>query len=414
MSAFRSEPVRTSGPRLFCDLTQSWSDVGGGVRTYLLHKRRHILQATPHSHLLIVPGDHDSIDEGDRATTVTIASPPVPGNSHYRLMVRNRAVRKTLERFRPDLIECQDAYNLPWAAIAHRSRFPDTALIAAYMTDFPTVYVERPLSPLIGRPAANLLGRLAYAYCGMLYRRFDGIFALGENGGGAKLRALGIAPVPIVPLGVELGEFAPDRRDRRLRSRLGLTDDQPLIIYVGRLDGEKRPDILVDAFRRLPGALGARLVLLGEGPLRDQIAALGDNRIFMPGYVESRTAIAHWLASADIYASGMADETFGISIIEAQASGLPVVGVAAGAMLDRVTHEMGRLGPVSDSSAMSLNILEIWNGDRAAMAAAARDHALRFSWDSSMEMLFGQVYPAAFQRLCERRLGVTGAAIAAA
>ena len=399
---------------LLCDLTQSWSDVGGGVRTYLLHKRRHIQRSTPHSHLLIVPGDHDRIDEDDRAITVTIASPPVPGSSHYRLMFRNRSVMKALDRFRPDLIECQDAYNLPWAAIAHRRRFPATALIAAYMTDFPTVYVERPLSKLIGRPAAGLLGRAAYSYCGTLYRRFDGIFALSENGGGAKLRALGLDPVGIVPLGVELGEFGPDRRDTRLRSRLGLSEDQPLIIYVGRLDSEKKPHVIVDAFRRLPEALGAKLVLLGAGPLRDEIAAFGDPRIIMPGYVKSRAALAHWLASADIYASGMADETFGISIIEAQASGLPVVGVAAGAMLDRVTNEVGRLGPVSDPAAMAANILEIWNGDRAAMAAAACRHALRFSWDSSMDMLFGQVYPAAFERLRERQLGLGAAVVAAA
>lgn len=399
---------------LLCDLTQSWSDVGGGVRTYLLHKRRHILRSTPHSHLLIVPGDQDRIDEDDRAITVTIASPPVPGSSHYRLMLRNRSVMKIFERFRPDLIECQDAYNLPWAAIAHRRRSPSTALIAAYMTDFPTVYVERPLSKLIGRSAAGVLGRIAYSYCSALYRRFDGIFALSENGGGAKLRALGIDPVGIVPLGVELGEFGPDRRDTRLRSRLGLSDEQPLIIYVGRLDSEKKPNIIVDAFRRLPEGLGARLVLLGEGPLKSEIAALGDRRIVMPGYVKSRSALAHWLASADIYASGMADETFGISIVEAQASGLPVVGVAAGAMLDRVTNEVGRLGPVSDPAAMAANMLEIWNGDRTAMAAAACRHALRFSWESSMDLLFGQVYPAAFERLRERQLGLGGAVVAAA
>jgi alpha-1,6-mannosyltransferase len=41
---------------LFADVTQSWSDVGGGVRTYLRHKRRHILEQTPNSHLLVVPG----------------------------------------------------------------------------------------------------------------------------------------------------------------------------------------------------------------------------------------------------------------------------------------------------------------------------------------------------------------------
>jgi alpha-1,6-mannosyltransferase len=406
--------ARHGGPKLFCDLTQSWSDVGGGVRTYLLHKRRHILESTPHSHLMIVPGDRDGIIEEERAVTVTVASPHVPSSPHYRLMLRNRAVRAALERFRPDLIECQDAYNLPWAAIGHRRRYPDTALIAAYMTDFPTVYVERPLTRFITRSAAGLLGRICYAYCGTLYRRFDSVFALSENGGSAKLRALGINPVEVVPLGVEVGEFGPDLRDARLRAKLGMADHQPLIIYVGRLDGEKKPDVVVDAFRRLPEALGAKLVLLGEGPLKAEIAAIGDERIVMPGYVKNRAELARWLASADIYASGMADETFGVSIIEAQASGLPVVGVAAGAMLDRVTEATGRLGPVGDARTMARNILAVWDSDHSAMALAARAHALQFSWVSSMEALFGQVYPVAFERRRERQLALASAAALAA
>ena len=127
-----------------------------------------------------------------------------------------------------------------------------------------------------------------------------------------------------------------------------------------------------------------------------------DDRIVMPGYVESRAKIARWLASADIYASGMADETFGISIVEAQASGLPVVGVAAGAMIDRVTDATGRLGPVGDAGAMAANI------------QAARRHALQFSWDSSMAALFGRVYPAAFDQRGVRRLELPRAASAAA
>jgi alpha-1,6-mannosyltransferase len=407
------DPVRASGPRLFCDLTQSWSDVGGGVRTYLLHKRRHILESTPHSHLMIIPGPRDEVVEEERAVTVSIASPHVPGSPHYRLMLRNRAVRAALERFRPDLIECQDAYNLPWAAIAHRRRHPDTALIAAYMTDFPTVYVERPLSSFLTRPVAGVLGRICYSYCGMLYRRFDSVFSLSENGGAAKLRSLGVAPVEVVPLGVELGEFGPERRDLRLRAKLGLTDEQPLLIYVGRLDGEKKPDVVVEAFRRLPDALGAKLVLLGEGPLKAEIAAIGDKRIVMPGYVKGRPELARWLATADVYVSAMADETFGVSIVEAQASGLPVVGVAAGAMIDRVTDATGRLGPVGDPSVMAANILKIWNSDRAEIREAARANALQFSWDSSMEALFGRVYPAAFERRRERQRGLTGAAVAA-
>jgi alpha-1,6-mannosyltransferase len=405
---------RSSGSRLFCDLTQSWSEVGGGVRTYLLHKRRHILESTPHRHLAIIPGAADAVIEDERTITVTIASPHVPGSPNYRLLLRSGAVRRALERFQPDLIESQDAYNLPWTALAYRRRHPETALIAAYMTDFPTVYVERPLSRFLTKPVASLLGRICYAYCGTLYRRFDSVFALSENGGAAKLRSLGINPVEVVPLGVEVGEFGPTRRDPRLRAKLGMAEGQPLLIYVGRLDGEKKPDVVVEAFRRLPRELGAKLALLGEGPLKTEIAALGDERIIMPGYVRNRAELARWLASSDIYVSAMADETFGISIIEAQASGLPVVGVAAGAMLDRVTDEMGRLGPVGDVDAMAANVLAVWGGDHEAMRQAARAHALQFSWDSSMEALFGRVYPAAFERQHERRLKPTGAPALAA
>jgi alpha-1,6-mannosyltransferase len=130
--------------------------------------------------------------------------------------------------------------------------------------------------------------------------------------------------------------------------------------------------------------------------------------------VKGRAELAKWLASADIYASAMADETFGISIIEAQASGLPVVGVAAGAMLDRVTDHMGRLGPVDDAQVMAANILAVWNSDRPALAAAARAHALRFSWDRSMDSLFGRVYPAAFERRRQQQLALAGAAVAPA
>ncbi|MGE5564453.1 MAG: glycosyltransferase [Bacillota bacterium] len=414
MNRYDPQLGRPPGAKLFCDVTQSWSDVGGGVRTYLLHKRRHILESTPHSHLMIVPGDRDEVITEDRAVTVTIASPRVPGSPHYRLMLRNRAVRAALGHYRPDLIECQDAYNLPWAAIGYRKRRPETALVAAYMTDFPTVYVERPLSRFLTKRVAGLLARVCYAYCGILYRRFDAVFALSENGGAGKLRSLGIEGVDIVPLGVELGEFGPSRRDPRLRQKLGLADGQPLLVYVGRLDGEKKPDVVVEAFRRLPRSLGAKLALIGEGPLKAEIAELKDDRIIMPGYMKSRAELARWLASADIYVSGMADETFGVSIIEAQASGLPVVGVEAGAMIDRVGDDVGRLGPVGDTAAMAANIVAVWNGDRARMAEQARALALQYSWDSSMDALFGRLYPAAFARRAEQcRIAPAAAALAA-
>ena len=385
--------------RLFCDLTQSWSSVGGGVGTYLRRKRAHILENTPHRHLMILPGPRDSIEEDGRAITAWIRSPHVPFSPHYRLLLRNRAVRSILERFLPDVIECQDAYNLPWAAIAHRKRHPDTALVAGYMTDFPTVYVQRPFQKAIGKHLAASAGRLCYRYCGKLYRQFDAVYALSEHGGGHRLRSLGVEDVHILPLGVELEAFSPDRRDAALRRSLELADDQPMLIYGGRLDIKKRPDIVVEAFRQLPASMGAKLVVLGQGPMKEQFEALGDPRIVTPGFVNNREELARWLASADIYVSAMPNETFGVSVIEAQASGLPVVGVEGGAMIERVLPGMGLLGRVGDAAAMAANIERVWRSDPREMGQRGRDHvAGEFSWAHTMDVLFRQVVPAAMAR----------------
>ncbi|MGI8932188.1 MAG: glycosyltransferase [Sphingomicrobium sp.] len=410
------DPLNASGDgRLYADITQSWSEAGGGVGTYLRHKRRHIIEQTPHRHLLIVPGARDAttIKEGGRAVTVTIASPRVPGSPNYRLLLRNSAVRGALDEHRPDLIECQDAYNLPWAAIAHARRHPETALVAAYCTDFPTVYVERPFSRWFGDTIGGAASRVCYRYCGALYRRFDAVYAMSENGGAAKLRALGVEEVDVVPLGVELGQFSPVKRDSRLRARLGLGNQQPLLIYVGRLDCEKKPDVVVEAFRHLPKARGAALLMLGDGPDRKEFAGRETEHIFAPGYCADRADLAAWLASADVYVSAMADETFGISIIEAQASGLPVVGVAAGAMVDRVPDGLGRVGAVGDPRAMADNICAVLDDNPAAMGEAARAHALQFSWDQSMARLFGHVYREAMQRAVMRRRAPSVAAAGA-
>ena len=150
--------------------------------------------------------------------------------------MRNSAVRSALERFRPDLIECQDAYNLPWAVLGYRNRYPETATVAGYFTDFPTAYVHRPLRRFVGGAIAGQLRSLAYRYCGFLYRRFDAVYALSENGGAARLRELGVDEVFTVPLGVELEQFGAGMRDSGLRRSLGVADGQPLLIYVGRLD----------------------------------------------------------------------------------------------------------------------------------------------------------------------------------
>lgn len=382
---------------LYCDLTQSWSERGGGVGTYLRQKRAYIDAHTPHRHLLIIPGERDEVLSEGRMVTVRIASPTVPRNPNYRLLLRNRAVRRVLAQFEPDAIECQDSYNLPWAALAHRRRRPGTVLVGGYCTDFPTAYVRRFGAPLVGARIAGWAQELSYRYCGWLYRQFDGIYALSESGGAARLRRETMRRVAILPYGIELDLFRVATRDPPVREAFGARPDAPLLVYAGRLDAEKRCMTVFEAFRKLPEALGATLVMVGEGKLRAPLIELSQGlHAHFPGYVDDRARLAALLASSDIYVSGMADETFGVSVIEAQAAGLPVVGVEAGAMIERVPPGLGLLGPVDDSDAMAANIMSIWRDGPAAIGARGRSHvADRFSWTRTFDILFGRIYPRA-------------------
>lgn len=390
---------KNSAALTICDVTQSYSATGGGVKTYLNEKRRFLLEHTDVNHCLVIPGAEDRVLRDGRLTTIEIASPKVPGSPNYRLLLRSRAVLRALELVNPHLIECQDAYNLPWTALYHRGKRPATAIVAGFHTDFPSVYVEKFLTPRTGGFIAQRMKSLSYKYASNLYRRFDGFYTLTQVAA-EHFAELGVPGAHILTLGADTALFNKAQRDEDLRARLGVDKTAPLLIYAGRIDREKKARTVVEAFKRLPPAWGACLVMLGDGNDREALAheCEGLNAHF-PGFVHDRETLAAYFASSDIYVSGMEDETFGISVLEAQASGLPVVGVRAGAMVDRVPSTLGRLGPRGDSEAMAANIAAVWMDRLSKMGERARAHVLEnFSWKKTFETLFFEIYPDALAK----------------
>lgn len=386
-----------------CDLTQSYSPSGGGgISTYLRKKRDHVLAHTPHRLMQIVPGPEDKVTENGRHIFVEVGAPRVPGSPNYRFILRTGAVRDVLERYRPDLIESLCPWVLPWSAVHHRTAHPETALVAGYRTDFPNAHVHRVGQALFGDGVADFARRMAYRYARHLYGEFDWVYTLGEPQR-AQLAWLGITNTRVMPLGADPAMFHPSKRDPGYRASLGLPGSGPLLVYAGRIDNEKRADALVAMFRHLPRDLGAAMVMIGDGKLREKL--VDESRglpIAFPGFEKDRAGLARALASSDIYVSGMADETFGISVIEAQASGLPVVGVASGAMPDRVPAGLGYLGPVGDAEAMAYNVLRVWRDGARRVGERARAHAERFDWRLTFEQLFREIYPAALARRNQR------------
>lgn len=399
-----SPSVRASGlaqgrPLLVCDLTQSYSPRGGGgISTYLREKRDYVLRETPHHLLQIVPGPEDRVTVNGRHIFAEVGADPVRGSPNYRFILRTGVVRDLLAEYRPDIVESLCPWVLPWTAIRYRRAFPETTLVAGYRTDFPNAHVYRVGVEKFGERTARFLRMLSWGYAEITYREFDHVYTLSEDARAALAKRT-VTRTSVLPLGVDTGLFTPAARDSGYRASLGLKGRGPLLAYAGRIDNEKRADRLVAMFRRLPRTLDASLVMIGDGKLRDRLARQAADEgldIAFPGFETDRAELARALASADIYVSAMADETFGISIIEAQASGLPIVGVDGGAMRDRVPAGTGLLALVDDVQAMADHVVRIWEGGARAMGAEGRALVeAHYGWGRTFERLFAEVYPAA-------------------
>lgn len=390
-----------------CALTQSYAPTGGGVRT-MLHAERDWFRERGHEHILIVPGDEDTVTRDDVRTTYTVRSPFVPGSNVYRLLLRSDKVLRILRAEVPDVIETHCAYNLPWAALRH-SRRHGGIVSAVYMTDLPVAYVETPLARSLERIGGGRLARFTAArarslterYLRALYGRCDVVAAISPVMRD-RLIEFGVRNVHLVPLGVDLDTFSPVHRDGALRASFDVgagvgADEGLLLVYVGRLDSEKRPDLVLDAFERVRERLPrAALVIAGDGPMREALAARGSEagRVHVLPFIQQRDEMARLLASADVYVSGMAHETFGLSVVEAQACGLPVVGMRAGAMTDRVregvdgflvaAHEPGTAAQMAERIVATPR--DVWPD----MGRRARERVTaEFSWNRTFETLMG-------------------------
>jgi alpha-1,6-mannosyltransferase len=372
-----------------CDLTQSYARTGGGVRTYVHAKRDFISQNPGSEHLLIVPGDRDAVHRDGPLTTYTVSSPRVPGSGVYRLLLRSDKVLRILRLERPRIVEVHCAYNLPWTAFHYR-RGGAVAVVGVFMTDVASAYVRPVASRMLGRGMGGGATRLTEAYLRKLYSRCDATLAISPSLQ-ERLERIGVRNVEYIPLGVDLDTFHPDRRDPELRAALGVADDELLLVYAGRLDTEKRPQVVVEAFESLPESFRGSLVLVGDGPLRQRLAeqSTRNPRIRLLPFQADRERLATLLASADLYVSAMPFETFGLSVVEAQACGLPVVGVRAGAMVDRVPEGVGLLGAVDSPAEMAANILALAGAARSEIGARARRLVeAQFSWQHTFEQVF--------------------------
>jgi alpha-1,6-mannosyltransferase len=377
---------------IICDLVQSFTARSGGIRTYIRAKQAYLARTGGHRHVLIMPGASDrTVREG--ATTVhEVRSPFIPGYRPYRFNVRVGRVAALLAAERPDVVELASPYLMPWPTFRHRQRHGPCAVVGYYHADFPEAYVAQSVASVVGHRPGRLAGRLAEAYARAVYDRCE-LTVTAAPTYRRSLEAMGIARVHEVPLGVDLEVFHPRARSPEIWDDLfPAAPAGPVLVYCGRLDREKQVEVLVAAHARLPARLGARLLLVGEGPLRPQLTALAGRRrrLQVVPFVSDRAQLGRLLASADLYVTAGPYETFGLSVLEAQASGLPVAGVAAGALPDRVPAGLGALAPPGDAAGLAAAIADQLACDPRARGLAARSWVeANFGWDKVFARLLG-------------------------
>ena len=379
---------------ILCDLTHAYTPTSGGIRTYIDAKRRYVLEHTDHTHALIIPGDTDRITREERTVTVEVQAPFIPGAAPYRWFSRPSWVRRALDYVRPDLVELGTFFmpteSRPAFAARRAARKGGRRMAVSIMThtDFADSYAAGYASKVVGETLGRGVGRLAQVYVRKLLDAAD-VAAAPSPVQVETFRQRGV-DVEFVGYGVDVETFHPRQADAAVRGELGIPDDALFLSYAGRLDSEKRTDTMVAAVERANETRPAVLVMAGEGPHRDDLEARqarGAPIRVLP-YQTSKDALARLMASSDLYLTAGPYETFGLSVAEAQACELPVVGVAAGALVERVPEGLGLLGPVDDAAAMSANILTTAE-HREAWGRAGRQHVVdHYSWTSAFGRLF--------------------------
>ena len=201
----------------------------------------------------------------------------------------------------------------------------------------------------------------------------------------ASLHARGIDRVWLWARGVDTTRFDPAKRSERWRAELA-PGGEVLAGYVGRLAPEKRVELLAPV-ATLPGV---RLVLVGSGPAEAAARRAMPAAVFLGQ--RHGEELASIYASLDLFVHSGPHETFGQTLQEAAASGLPVVAPAAGGPLDLVSHgETGFLVPPGDPGALAGAVagLAADSGLRARQGRAARQRVLGRSWSALGDELIG-------------------------
>jgi len=358
-------------------VTESFPPDVNGVAHTAVRVAEH-LQSRGHQPLVIAPEPASGVSLPDRGfdfPIVRVRSIGVPLYPGFRVGLPGFRLREAVAAHRADLVHLAGPFVLgaSGCAAALDQRVP---IVAVYATDLPA-YARAYRAGAVGEAVA--------------WRRLRKIHNAADRtlapctATATDLRDHGIERVQVWARGVDCRRFDPAKRSEQLRTALA-PGGELLVGYVGRLATEKRVDLLA-ATAALPGV---RLVIVGSGPAEVAIRRAIPSALFLGQ--RGGDQLAQLYASFDVFVHAGPHDTFGQTLQEAAASGLPVVAPAAGGPLDLVRNgTTGFLVQPGSASALASVVARLAADPalRAAQGRAGRQMVLQRSWSVMCDELIG-------------------------
>ena len=358
-------------------VTESFPPDVNGVAHTAVRVAEHLLSRGHHP-LVIAPepaSGRPLPDRGFDFPIVRVRSMAVPLYRGFRVGLPGFRLREAVAAHRADVVHLHGPFVLGASGCA-AALDQQVPIVAVYATDLPA-YARLYRAGAVGEA-------VAWRRLRKLHNAADRTLA-PCTATAVDLREHGIERVQVWARGVDCRRFDPAKRSEQLRTSLA-PGGELLAGYVGRIATEKRVDLLA-ATAALPGV---RLVIVGSGPAEAAIRRAIPSALFLGQ--RGGEELAQLYASFDVFVHAGPHDTFGQTLQEASASGLPVVAPAAGGPLDLVRDgTTGFLVAPGSATALASAVARLAADPalRAAQGHAGRQMVLRRSWAAMCDELIG-------------------------